>query len=173
MATIVRDLGLGGILLQLVEGTCTESIGTHQTCLESSSLVPSGQLGTCCRLTSTLQTNKHDDIGLALARLEGFGMRVDELDEFIENGLLDEAFLVDARREVLEVDGTLDRLAQVDDEFDVDIGFDEGVGDFLDHGLERLHELATVAAGKSDEAHLLVEVGRPREVGNSGIDAPP
>jgi hypothetical protein len=68
---------------------------------------------------------------------------VDQLDELIEDGFLDQALLVDARREVLEVDGALYGLAQVHDEFYVDVGFDEGVGDLLDHGIEGLGLLAT------------------------------
>ena len=70
-------------------------------------------------------------------------MGVDHLDEFIEDGFLDEALLVHTWREMLEVNGFLDRLSQVHDEFDVDIGFDEGVGDLLDHGFEGLRMLAT------------------------------
>lgn len=101
-------------------------------------------------------------------------MRINHLDELIKDGLLNEALLVDAGRKVLEVDGALYRLSQIHDKFDIDIGFDEGVGDLLDHGIESLPHIShLLGIAVLSSAHLLVEIGRPREVCDCGIDAPP
>lgn len=136
--TVVGDLGLGSVLLKLIEGTGSEGIGADQTGAEAPGLVVAGQLGTGRRFSGTLQTDEHDDIGLALLGLEGLGMGVDELDELIEDGLLDQSLLVDGGRQLFEVDGTADRLAQLADEAHVDIGFEEGGADFLEHRIEGL-----------------------------------
>ena len=85
--TIVGDLGLGRILLELIEGTGTEGIGANEGSLEASCLVPAGELGTSGGLTSTLETDKHDNVGLALLGLVGGGVGIDELDEFVKDGL--------------------------------------------------------------------------------------
>jgi len=65
-------------------------------------------------------------------------VRVDELDELIEDGFLNEAFLVDGGGEVLEVDGALDGLAQLADEAHVDVGFEKGGANLFEHRVECL-----------------------------------
>ena len=86
-ATVVWDLCFDSILLELIEGTGTESIGANQGSLEASGLVPAGELGTSGGFTGTLQTNEHDDIGLALLGVVWLGMRIHELDEFVVDSL--------------------------------------------------------------------------------------
>ena len=147
VASKVGDLGARRVLLELVEGTGAEGVGAHEAGLEAARRVPPRELGARGGFAGTLQADEHDDVGLALARLEGLGVRVDELDELVVDGFLDEALLVDARGEVLEVDGALDRVAEVHDELDVDVGFDEGVGDLLDHGIEGLGKSVSHGAG--------------------------
>ncbi len=104
-AAVVRDLGLGRILLQLVKGAGTEGVGAHQAGPEAARLVVPGELGARCGLSRALQTDEHDDVGFPLLGLEGLGVGVDEADEFVEDGFLDQALLVHGGRELLEVDG--------------------------------------------------------------------
>jgi hypothetical protein len=69
--------------------------------------------------------------------------------------LLDDALLVDTRREFVEVDRLLDGVSETGDQLDVDICFDKGVADLLDHGLKG----------------LFIQSGRPGQVVDGGIDA--
>lgn len=105
----------------------------------------SGKLGARCRLTSTLETNKHDDVWLALFRLERIGVGVDQLDELVKDCLLNQPLLVDGRRQLLKVNSAFDRLAQLADEAHVDVGLEKGGADFLEHRVESL-EMALLAA---------------------------
>jgi hypothetical protein len=63
---------------------------------------------------------------------------IDQLDQLIEYCFLDQALLVDGRRELFKVDGAADRFSKLAYEFDVDIGFEEGGANFLEHGIESL-----------------------------------
>ncbi len=65
-------------------------------------------------------------------------MWIHELDKFVENGFLDQTLLVDSRGEVFEVDACFERFAQVADEFDVYVGFEEGGADLFEHAIESL-----------------------------------
>lgn len=65
-------------------------------------------------------------------------MGIDKLDEFIKNGFLDQAFLVDRWWDVFEVDGGFDRLAQSAYKFDIDICFKESGAYLFDHAIEGL-----------------------------------
>ena len=175
--TVVGDLGFGGILFQLIKGTGSERVGTNEAGSEASRLVMSGELGTCRRLTGTLQTDEHDDIGLALLGLERLGMGVNELDEFIEDGLLYEALLVDGGWEVLEVDGGADGVLEAADELDVDVGFEEGSRYLVEHGFESLHHATIHVSGRRTAGivnmlgpgiyvmtYLLIEIGGSRGI---------
>lgn len=51
---------------------------------------------------------------------------------------MDDALLVHTGRELFEVDRLLDRVSQTGYQLDVDIGFDQGIADLLDHGIEGL-----------------------------------
>lgn len=50
-------------------------------------------------------------------------MRVDELDEFIEDGFLDKSLFVGCRRKFFEIYGVFYGFPEVADEFDVDLLF--------------------------------------------------
>ena len=52
-------------------------------------------------------------------------MRIHKLDQFVEDSLLNESFLVDTRRNLLEINRGFNRLSQVPHEFHVDVGFEE------------------------------------------------
>lgn len=69
--------------------------------------------------------------------------------------LLDDALLVHTRGEFLEVDRLLDGVSETGDQLDVDVGFDKGVADLLDHAIKG----------------LFVQSGRPGQVVDGGIDA--
>jgi hypothetical protein len=58
-----------------------------------------------------LQSDKHDDVGLALLQFVWLALAGQNFDQLIENCLLDQAALVGARREVIQIDGALDILA--------------------------------------------------------------
>jgi hypothetical protein len=73
----------------------------------------------------------------------------------MEAHLLDNALLVHTRRKFIEVDRLLDGVSETSDQLDVDICFDKGVADLLDHGLEG----------------LFIQSGRPGQVVDGGIDA--
>ncbi|KAI6747696.1 hypothetical protein HG531_008238 [Fusarium graminearum] len=136
--TIVGNLGLGSVLLQLIKSTGSEGVGTDQTSLEASRLVVSRELCTGRCLSGTLETDKHDDIALALLWSERFGVGIDEFDEFIEDGFLDQALLVHGGGEFFEVDCRFDGLSQLADEFHVDVCFEESGADLLEHAIKGL-----------------------------------
>ena len=54
----------------------------------------------------------------------------------MENCVLDHLPLVEALSHVVEVDAVLDIVLQLFDEFDVDVGLQEGRADLLEHRLE-------------------------------------
>lgn len=96
------------LLLELIECSSSEGIRAYETRAESFSLVMYRQLKrprtdqysvtckkrgttylcTCCRLTSSLDTNGHEHIRLALDGSVWFRSRVDEGYEFVEHGLI-------------------------------------------------------------------------------------
>jgi hypothetical protein len=87
MRSIVWYLGLRCVLLELIKRTGAEGIGAYETSFEAASLVPAGEFCAGGCLSGTLETDEHDDVCFAFLGLEGFGVRVDELDEFVEDGL--------------------------------------------------------------------------------------
>ena len=93
----VRDFGFGSILFQLVESPSSESIGADKACSETAGLVMTGKFGACSSFPSALETNKHDNTGSSLFRLERLSMRVDECDELIKDGFLDDPLFISVR----------------------------------------------------------------------------
>jgi hypothetical protein len=63
---------------------------------------------------------------------------IDEFDEFIEDGFLDEALLVDGGRKFFEVYGGSNRFPELSNESHVDVGFEEGGANLLEHGIKGL-----------------------------------
>ena len=84
---VVGDLGFCRVLLELVKGSRPEGVGADHARLEAADLVPSGELRAGCCLAGALQADEHYDVCLALFRSVGVGMWIDELNEFVENGL--------------------------------------------------------------------------------------
>lgn len=89
----------------------------------------STHLCTCRRFTGSLQTDEHDDIGLALRRLEGRYSRIDELQQLIEDCPLDQTTLVYSADHLLEIYCVLHIGAQLADEAYVHVGLDQGCAD--------------------------------------------
>ena len=72
--------------------------------------------------------------------------------------LLNQSLLIDPRGQMFEINRSLDRIAQVHNELDIDIGFNESVGNPFDHGIEGLLILAPVL-GASIRTNLLFHRG--------------
>ena len=87
VATIVRDVGLGGVLLELIKGTGTERVSADHRSLPALALVLDGKLGHRRGLTATLETDKHDDIGLALLGLVRLNAGINKLAELVKDSL--------------------------------------------------------------------------------------
>lgn len=95
VAAVEGDLGLGGVLLELIERTGTEGVGAHEAGLPALPLVVVGQLGDGGGLASTLESYEHDDIGLALDQLVGLLAGINQSTELIEHGLAEESETAD------------------------------------------------------------------------------
>ncbi|GMT20255.1 hypothetical protein PFISCL1PPCAC_11552, partial [Pristionchus fissidentatus] len=84
------------------------------------------RLGASRRLSRSLQTDEHDHIGFALLRREWSNARIEQLQQLLEHGLLDESSLVDAARHLVKANNSLHIVLQLRDETDVHVGLDEG-----------------------------------------------
>ncbi len=151
--SVKGNLGLGGILFQLVKGTGAKRVGAHQAALPALSLVVVRELinalasntyqmhaclGTRRGLAGALQTDKHDDVGFAAHRLERLHAGINQPAELLKHRLLYDASAVQPARKVLEVDGGFDVFAQLLHQLDVDVGFQQGFADFLEHAIKDL-----------------------------------
>ena len=96
-------LYLGGILLQLIIGASSEGVSTDKTRLPAFLLVVVGQLCAGGRLAGALETNHHDHVRPAFHWQVGLDAGVDQLDQLLEDGLLDELPLVVALSHLLKV----------------------------------------------------------------------
>lgn len=77
------------ILFQLIEGSCSESISTNQSHSITFLLPIIGIFRTGSSLTSSLKTDKHDNIALSLLWLERFFLSIQKTSKFSHNFLLD------------------------------------------------------------------------------------
>lgn len=118
------------------------------------------ELGAGRGLPRTLQTNKHDNIWFAFLWLEGLGVRVHEGYELVEDSFLYEALFIGVWRKAGEVDLCFDRLSEVANEFDVDVGGEERRAYLLDHVIESLEDsqYCSINLG-SWGTGLLIEIG--------------
>lgn len=96
------------------------------------------KFGVGCGFVGILKVDKYDDIGFVFFWFEGFGMRVDEVDEMVEDGFLNEVFFVDCWGEVFEVDCGFDVFLELVDEMDIDICFEEGGVNLFEYRVEGL-----------------------------------
>mmetsp|Transcript_18677 Transcript_18677/g.62615 ORF Transcript_18677/g.62615 Transcript_18677/m.62615 type:complete len:503 (+) Transcript_18677:231-1739(+) len=83
------DLGLGGVLLELVEGPGSEGVRAHEAGLPALALVHVGVLGAGGRLARTLEAHKHDHVGALLLGLVGLHSGVQHAAELLHDGRLD------------------------------------------------------------------------------------
>ena len=112
----------------------------------------------------TLQSDEHDDAGLALLGGEGRLPGIEHVAELGEDGLLYDASLVGAGGEGLEVDDLPDVGLHVADHLELDVGLQERAGDLVealpehllvDHrGVAHLRERAGDAPAQLREHHL-------------------
>ena len=100
----VGDFGFGGILFELVEGAGAEGIGADEAGFEAPGTVVAGEFGAGGGFAGALETDEHDDVGFSFFGLEGLGVGINELDEFVKDSLLNETLFVDGGGEVFEWD---------------------------------------------------------------------
>ena len=79
LPAVEGDARLGGVLLQLVVGSGSEGVGAHQARSPALLHVVVGHLCAGGRLSGTLQTDEHDDVGFALDGREGLDAGVHQL----------------------------------------------------------------------------------------------
>lgn len=65
-------------------------------------------------------------------------MGVDQFNELVEDGLLDQSLLVDCGREGGKVHAGFNRFAEGSHEADIDIGGEKSSANFLDHIIKGL-----------------------------------
>jgi len=90
LVTIERTLDLGSVHLELSEGTGTECVSAHDTHLPAFLHVVIGEFCASRCLTSTLETNKHDDIGFATLELIRLVIGGQHVRKLIDHRLLDD-----------------------------------------------------------------------------------
>ena len=88
---------------------------------------------------------------------------------------MDEAFFVNARSLIFEIDASFDRFAQVSNELYVDVGFQKGGAYLFDHAIKSLRELISNFARicvRGIISYLFIKIARAGQVGNGSINAP-
>mmetsp|Transcript_29067 Transcript_29067/g.81803 ORF Transcript_29067/g.81803 Transcript_29067/m.81803 type:complete len:282 (+) Transcript_29067:408-1253(+) len=158
VGTVERDAELGGVLLQLVEGSGTERVRAHHGRLPAAPLVVVGELGDGGRLSGALQSDEEHDVGLGALHGVRLALRRQQPDELLHDDLLDG--LADVGRRALILVGlllvvlhdvlhpALDVLAQRHDQLDVDVGFDQGPRDVIEQRVK-------VLAGDASRRHIV------------------
>ena len=82
-----RDLGLEGVLLELIDGAGTKRVGADERSLPALALVVVGEFCAARGLAATLQTDKHDDVRLALFRNVRLALRIEHRAQLLDDGL--------------------------------------------------------------------------------------
>ena len=100
-----------------------------------------------------MQTDEHDDAGFALLGSEGGFARIEHFAELVEDGVLDDAALVVASSEFLEIDDLLDVGLHIADELELNIGLEKSAGDLVEALVEDL------LVDDGGIAHLLESTG--------------
>jgi hypothetical protein len=85
--SVEGDFGFESVLFQLIVRTGTECIGTDQSRFPSALLQVISVLGDGSGFARALQTDKHDDVGLAFLQLIGFDSRIQQLVQTLNDGL--------------------------------------------------------------------------------------
>ena len=83
-------LDLGGIHLELLESTSSESVCADETYAPALFHVMICEFGTSCCFTRSLQTDEHDNVGLALLELIGLVLALKHHRKLLDHSLLDE-----------------------------------------------------------------------------------
>ena len=91
LVAVEGALDLGGVHLELSEGTGAERVSTHNTDLPSLLHVVVGKLGASCRFTGTLETDKHDNIWFSTFELVCLDIRREHGSELVNDCFLDDS----------------------------------------------------------------------------------
>ena len=89
--SIERTFDFCSILSQLIKSTSSERITTDQSYSPPLPHIVISKFGTSSSLTSSLQTNKHDNISLSSLKLIRFLLRFQEISHLLNNVLLNES----------------------------------------------------------------------------------
>mmetsp|Transcript_12976 Transcript_12976/g.35348 ORF Transcript_12976/g.35348 Transcript_12976/m.35348 type:complete len:206 (-) Transcript_12976:117-734(-) len=141
VGAVEGDLGLGRILLQLVKCTSAEGIGTHKRRLVALFLVVVCVFRARRGLSATLQPYEHDNVGLALLYLQLPRLRgaaVQDGTQLIKDSLLNDALLVQACCQLLQIHPVLDTIPQAHDLLHVHIRLQQRRADLLQEGIQHL-----------------------------------
>mmetsp|Transcript_12329 Transcript_12329/g.23950 ORF Transcript_12329/g.23950 Transcript_12329/m.23950 type:complete len:211 (-) Transcript_12329:644-1276(-) len=85
--TKVRNTQLDSVLLHLIQSSCTEGITAHHGSLPALTSPIVGKFGNRGGLTSTLETNEHKDVCLALDRFVRLHVRRQQSHKLVENSI--------------------------------------------------------------------------------------
>ena len=143
-------------MFELVEGSGAEGVGADHGGFESAALVVVGVFGDGGGFAGALESDEEDDVGFASFECVGFdyfgsvvvvggaagGILVGGREhggEFVHDGSLDQFVHVHGIRLVIvhQIGNLfLNVGTQLHDQFDIDVGFDEGAGYFGEEGIE-------------------------------------
>lgn len=103
VASAKGDFGLGGILLQLIKGSSTECICTHNSHLPALSQVVEGVFCTGCCLSTSLERHKRHYIALASGEFEGFHSWIHQFAQFIKDRSLNKSAFVHSIGQLMKI----------------------------------------------------------------------
>lgn len=124
--------------------------------------------------TRTLQANEHNHARVPFLGREGRLPGIQHVAQLTEDGLLDDAALVGAGGQRLEVDDALDVGLQVADHLELDVGLQERAGDVVEAVAEDLlvdHRVVAHLRQRAGDAPA--ELREHHVVGLGGYSLPP
>jgi hypothetical protein len=131
VATIEGNSYLRCVLLELVKGTCSESISAYHCHSPSLLLIVVGDLAAGSCLTATLKSNKHDDICLSSFRLVRLLLNLEESRELFDNCGFDEDSEVSSLL-LLCFELIHDVFSKLHDISNINIAAEQSVADFFE-----------------------------------------